>query len=550
MTTLRFCLFLSIFFSWTQALADTIQMKIEHQYLNFPIAHQQEHAKMTFGTEEEGSFWSVVVRLAPEEPDYWVFYDVSHLHGQTLTIDYQGDARGLQQIYQADQIEGQNSLYKEENRPQFHFTTKRGWINDPNGLIFYQGEYHLFYQHNPMEREWENMHWGHAVSKDLVHWEELPTALYPDETGTMFSGSAVIDYENIAGFNQGNTPAMIAFYTAMTPDRQVQCMAYSLDKGRTWTKYDKNPLIDSKEKWNSVDTRDPKVFWYPDGSSGHWVMVLNERDGHSIYTSDDLKDWTYSSHVTGFWECPELFELAVDGQQDNKKWVMYGASGTYMIGNFDGKVFTPENGKFLYTTGAIYAAQTFSNVPDSDGRRIQIGWGRIQQKDMPFNGMMLLPTELTLRQTQNGPRLFSQPVAELSQLFQRKEHHEELTSEDATAVIQPYSQHDRLRIKATLHLSHATDAGLSLFSQQLVRYDLNANTLGGMFYSPEDPTSMDVSLDIYVDRTSVEVFVDGGRYSYSLERQEATDPQQGYRFWGNDIRVKDLEIFEVKSIWP
>lgn len=170
---------------------------------------------------------------------------------------------------------------------------------------------------------------------------------------------------------RGRRPPWWQVYTAAGPDKQVQCIAYSLDNGYTFTKYEKNPVIDSKAKWNSVDTRDPKVFWYE--PSKHWVMVLNERDGHSIYTSADLKDWTYRSHVTGFWECPELFELPVDGDKNHTKWVMYGASGTYMLGSFDGKVFTPESGKHCYTTGSIYAGQTINNIPATDGRRIQIG---------------------------------------------------------------------------------------------------------------------------------------------------------------------------------
>ena len=294
--------------------AGEIKIKIDKRYLNIPVSHKEDRHKMTFEVKGQPAL-SVVIRLAHDEADYWVFKDVSNLKGKTLTISYEGNEKGLSNIYQDDNIKGEDNLYKENNRPQFHFTTQRGWINDPNGLVYYDGEYHLFYQHNPFEREWENMHWGHAVSKDLVHWEELTDALYPDHLGGMFSGSAVIDYGNTAGYNKGDTPAMIVAYTATGLDKQVQCIAYSLDKGRTFTKYTNNPVIDSKHIWNSHDTRDPKIFWYNPGS--HWVMVLNERDGHSIYTSADLKIWKYESHVTGFWECPELFELSVDGNSNN-----------------------------------------------------------------------------------------------------------------------------------------------------------------------------------------------------------------------------------------
>lgn len=535
------CVFL---FAGLSLSAEEIKIKIDKQYLNLPVSHDQDRSKMTFKVDGEPDL-SVVIRLAAGNADYWVFKDVSHLKGKTLTISYDGNSEGLNKIFQDDVIVGQDNLYKEKNRPQFHFTTRRGWINDPNGLIYYDGEYHLFYQHNPYEREWENMHWGHAVSKDLVHWEELPSALYPDHLGGMFSGSGVMDYDNTAGYNKGKTPAMIAIYTAAGADKQVQCIAYSLDKGRTFTKYEANPVIDSRHIWNSKDTRDPKVFWYTPGK--HWVMVLNERDGHSIYTSSNLKDWKYESHVTGFWECPELFELPVDGNPNNTKWVMYGASGTYMLGSFDGKVFTPEKGKYQYTTGAIYAAQTFTNMPDS--RRIQVGWGRISHPEMPFNGMMLLPTELTLRTTKDGPRLFNLPVKETETLFTPVRDWQNLTSDKANDLLKEFYNTDCLRIKTTIKLSHATDAGFNLFGQRIVGYDMNSNTINGVFYSPEDMTSMELSADIYIDRTSIEVFIDDGAYSYSMERKPDTNNKEGFHFWGNNIEVKDLQVFSVKSVW-
>jgi fructan beta-fructosidase len=535
------CVFL---FAGLSLSAEEIKIKIDKQYLNLPVSHDQDRSKMTFKVDGEPDL-SVVIRLAAGNADYWVFKDVSHLKGKTLTISYDGNSEGLNKIFQDDVIVGQDNLYKEKNRPQFHFTTRRGWINDPNGLIYYDGEYHLFYQHNPYEREWENMHWGHAVSKDLVHWEELPSALYPDHLGGMFSGSAVMDYDNTAGYNKGKTPAMIAIYTAAGADKQVQCIAYSLDKGRTFTKYEANPVIDSRHIWNSKNTRDPKVFWYTPGK--HWVMVLNERDGHSIYTSSNLKDWKYESHVTGFWECPELFELPVDGNPNNTKWVMYGASGTYMLGSFDGKVFTPEKGKYQYTTGAIYAAQTFTNMPDS--RRIQVGWGRISHPEMPFNGMMLLPTELTLRTTKDGPRLFNLPVKETETLFTPVRDWQNLTSDKANDLLKEFYNTDCLRIKTTIKLSHATDAGFNLFGQRIVGYDMNSNTINGVFYSPEDMTSMELSADIYIDRTSIEVFIDDGAYSYSMERKPDTNNKEGFHFWGNNIEVKDLQVFSVKSVW-
>lgn len=526
--------------------AQDMTLKITKKYLNLPVSHQVDRAAMTFdvGGKQEREF---NIRLASDNPDYWVFCDMSKFKNKEIQISYNGDKAGLSKIYQADEIAGQDSMYKETNRPQIHYTQKRGWNNDPNGLLFYEGEYHLFYQHNPYEREWENMHWGHAVSKDLIHWEELPEALFPDEHGTMFSGSAVIDYENTSGFGTGKTPPMVAIYTAASSDKQVQCIAYSLDKGRSWTKYQGNPVIDSKAKWNSQDTRDPKVFWHK--PTNKWVQALNERDGHSIYTSDNLKDWTYESHVTGFWECPELFELAIDGDKNNTKWVMYGASGTYMIGSFDGKKFTPEAGKYYYNTGSIYAAQTFTNIPESDGRRIQIGWGRISHPGMPFNGMMLLPTELSLRTTKDGVRMFSVPVKEFDTLQTKVNQWSSLTTDKANELLQSYNNNGSLRIRTTLKLSHATSAGFNLFGQSLLDYDMNSNRVNGVFYSPEDMTSMEITADIILDRTSVEVFIDGGAYSYSMERKPNMDNKEGFHFWGNNIEIKNLELYTLGSIW-
>lgn len=527
-------------------LADDISIKVSKKYLNFPISHKESRKKMTFEAKGQPDL-SVVIRLTADEPEYWVFKDVSHLKGKTLKISFDGDKAPLEKIYQSDEIAGQETLYKEKNRPQFHFTTRRGWINDPNGLIYLDGEYHLFYQHNPFERDWENMHWGHAVSKDLIHWTELPVALFPDHLGTIFSGSAVIDYQNTAGFNKGDTPAMVAIFTYNNDDRQTQGIAYSLDKGRTFTKYEGNPVIDSKEKWDSRDTRDPKVFWY--APNKEWVMVLNERDGHSIYTSANLKEWIYRSHITGFWECPELFELPVDGDKNNTRWVMYGASGTYMTGTFDGRTFTPESGKHCYSSGCIYAAQTYNNLPDSDGRRIQLGWGRVTNPGMPFNGIMMLPTELKLRTTKDGIRLTSNPIQETEQLFHSQGRWQELPQDQATEKMKAYNESDLLRIKTTLKLSHATDARLSLFGQNIIDYDMNGNMLNGRFYSPQDPTSMELTADIYIDRTTIEVFIDGGIYSYSMERRPDMNNKEGFRFHGNRITVKNLEVFSADSIW-
>ncbi len=516
------------------------------RYLNLPVSHSVDRGVMDLSVGD-GVVRQFNIRLAADKPDYWVFADISAFRGKTVTLKW--DGAGLDAIFQADTIVGQNALYAESNRPQVHFTARRGWINDPNGLIWYEGQYHLFYQHNPYERDWENMHWGHAVSDDLLHWRELPLALYPDANGTAFSGTAVIDYDNTSGFGTKGRPAMVAAYTGASSAKQVQCIAYSLDKGTTWNKYAGNPVVDSKAKWNSQDTRDPKVFWY--APKGHWVMVLNERDGHSIYTSADLKKWDYRSHTTGFWECPELFELPVDGDKGNTLWVMYGASGTYMLGDFDGVAFTPRYGKYVFQTGTAYAAQTFNNIPASDGRRIQMAWSRVNHKDMPFNGMMLLPTELTLRTTKDGVRLFSAPVKEVETLYSESFTGRQLTSEAATEMLARAASWDCVRIKARFRMWSANDrsAEVTLDGERVFKYNMNFTTVNDHFYSPRDMTSMEIEADIIADRTTVEVFVDGGAYSYSFQRRTPWVGANVFRFDGDNVKVLELEVHRLKSVW-
>ena len=523
-----------------------LSLTVNKKYLNLPVSNKEDQSKMSFFVDGKHEL-DFVIRLATIDPDYWVFYDMSKYAGRELKIYFAGNPAGLSKIYQDDLISGNDSLYRESNRPQIHFTSLRGWNNDPNGLVFYEGEYHLFYQHNPFEREWQNMCWGHAVSKDLIHWEELPLALVPDSLGTMFSGSAVVDYENTSGFGTEGIPPMVAIYTVDSPDNERQCIAYSLDRGRTFTKYSGNPVIDSKERWKTKDLRDPHVFWYK--PEKFWVMVLYEKDGNSIYTSSNLKDWEYQSHTAGFFECPQLFELPVDGNSKNKKWVMYGASGTYMNGSFNGKIFTPESGKYYYGNGALYAAQTYNNIPDSDGRRIQIGWGRITHPGMPFKNMMLLPTELTLRTTKEGIRMYSTPVKEIEMLQENEMVWSNLDAVKASEALQEFNKSIACRIKTKIKLSHPTDAGLSLDGQQIFRYDMNYNQINGLFYSPEGRTSMEISADIIIDRTSVEVFVDDGAFSYAIERKAIPGNRDGFKFFGRDLKLKELKVCSFKSIW-
>ena len=522
---------------------------IDKRYLNLPVVENGDRHLLSFRLGSQ-LLTKCDIRLARagEEPKYWMFYDVQAYQGKTLTLVYEGEAGCLEGITQSDEWKGQENVYTEAYRPQFHFSTRRGWINDPNGLVYYDGEYHLFYQHNPFGVEWGNLNWGHAVSRDLVHWEELPEALQMDADGEMYSGSAVVDYNNVSGLGSRENPAMLAFYTLQARHGQVQCLAYSLDKGRTWTKYAKNPIIDTAMKGGTWHNRDPKVFWYAPGR--HWVMVLHEKDGHSIYNSTNLTDWTWTSHTPGFWECPELFELPVDGDPNHTKWVMSGASGTYMIGSFDGKRFTPEAGKYYYATGYLYAPQTINNIPAKDGRRIQISWASIRHQDMPFTGMMLMPVELKLVTTKDGIRLTALPVKEVEQLLTPVFKADSLTMDEANEKLKGIATDGKgLCVKATIRLTHPTNAGLELDGHRILDYDMNFNRINGIPYSPDDFTSLRLSFDLYIDRNSIEAFFDGGRYSFTNDRK-APKGERRLKFWSlEDLAVESLEVYTVDSIW-
>ena len=346
--------------------------------------------------------------------------DVAAFRGKKATIkaDRLPETHaGWQAIDQSDEIKGAATLYQEPLRPQFHFSPRRGWTNDPNGLVFYKGEYHLFFQHNPYGWSWGNMHWGHAVSKDLIHWQELPVALYPDEHGTMYSGSAVVDWNNTAGLQKGPEKTLVCIFTAAGTSGFgypkcpfSQGIAYSNDCGRSWTKYANNPVLPHV----AGDNRDPKVIWYAPGKK--WIMALFlDGNGFALFSSNNLKQWERMSDVTvpGCGECPEFFEIALNGDKRNTKWVFYGGNGFYLVGKFDGKTFTPESGPHPMQQGNCwYASQTYTDMAQEDGRRILIPWGQIGFPGMPFNQMMGLPVELTLRSTRYGPRLFANPAKE------------------------------------------------------------------------------------------------------------------------------------------
>jgi sucrose-6-phosphate hydrolase SacC (GH32 family) len=553
-----------IILSFQLCAQKALQIEIKNDYLNLPVSYEEGDGvslELVVGGKVQRY---LDIYLPDKDPDFWVFIDIRQWKGESAMLrTAEGvEKKGLSLVYQSDEREYMKNLYREEHRPQLHFSTVRGWINDPNGLVYYDGEYHLFFQHYPYGYYWGQPHWGHAVSTDLVHWEQLPDALYKHEHAGIFSGSSVIDYKNTSGLKSGENDVMVAIYsTTMMLDGRLgstQNLAYSNDRGRTFTDYEHNPAIgDRFEVLGTHNARDPKVFWHE--NTGKWVMVVYERIGHSIFTSDNLKEWEYQSHTETFWECPELFELPVDDNPENTRWVMYGVSGDYLIGSFDGKKFNPELGMFNYLQGKFFAAQTFTNVPASDGRRIQVGyceipgWVDIPESNPPFNGLISFPTELSLRTTANGIRMFNEPVEEIKSLHKKTHVFENLNLEEANEALRQV-RGELLHVKCEIENENAV---LYYTLKPNVFYynrDVDEAESFVFKYLPELGSNT-MHYECIVDRTSLEVFVDHGRFTMVLPRK-LNPEKQGLRFDAgdggqeiNDLFIKKLEVYEMKSIW-
>ena len=543
-----------IFIVVTILAQDQVVLKMDFQidarYLNLPVKNEQQTQRVCL-TVAGKIIREFDLQLAESKPDFWVFIDLQDHKGSIAKIQLETPSKGLDLIYLSDAFAGADSLYQESLRPQFHFTSQRGWNNDPNGLVWHNGEYHLYYQHNPFGWSWGNMHWGHAVSPDLIHWKELPTALKPPTYQDMaFSGSAVVDKQNTSGFSKDGIVPLVA---AFTSTGRGECISYSLDNGRTFTEYENNPVLKHVG-------RDPKVFWYEPGE--HWVMVVYDEKKKvyedvqydertlQIYTSSDFKKWEYQSENRDFFECPELFELEVDGDPKNTKWIMYGGNGQYLIGGFDGKVFIPETPRYELHHGNFYASQTYNNTPD--GRRIQIGWGSgIESRGMPFNQLMLFPTELTLSSCDDGLRMLPKPIREIELLHKKKhEWRNVLLSKDnefSTGIKQ-----DILHIVAEFEILDNFVFGLVINGFE-IKYDAQNYQLNKIFMRPIDNQ---IKLEILVDRTCIEIFGNDGRV-YIPKAHVATEDQLDIKTlidtpgWQGQKRslLKHLVVYELESIW-
>lgn len=514
---------------------------IRAPYLLIPI--QNGARKCTVILEVEGRpVRRYDAELAPnaDSIDWYAFLTVEEYQGQpaTLKVDRATEA-GFQLIQPSQTIPGSERWYSEPLRPQFHFSQKVGWNNDPNGMVYFQGEWHLYFQHNPVGWNWGNMTWGHAVSRDLVHWEQLPDALFPKTMarGDCFSGSAIVDVANSAGFRSGKEDVLVAF---LTDTGAGEALAYSLDRGRTFTWYEGNPVVTHKG-------RDPKVIWYEPGR--HWVMAVYDEHpefGQNIafYTSQDLKTWQEQSHLPGFFECPEILSLPVDGNEANTKWVVFAADAKYVIGSFDGKRFTPEHeGKHQVHYGDYYASQVFNQAPG--GRRIQIGWARIPMPGMPFNQTFSFPHELTLRSTPRGVRLFAEPVREIDRLHRTRHARQDLTLRPDVPVDVPVGS-DLLDLRVEFELGNASQVGLA-FGDERVAYDVKTESVRGAKVFSQNGR---IVLQVLVDRPMIEICGNRGE-AYITAKREHHDAFDHVAFFAadGDARIVRCEIYELASIW-
>lgn len=496
------------------------------------------------------------------------------------------------------------SAYSEKHRPLFHFSPDSMWMNDPNGMVYYKGEYHLFYQYYPHGNVWGPMHWGHAISNDMVHWQHLPIALYPDSLGYIFSGSAVIDWQNTSGFGSKQKPPMVAIFThhdvqverSGGQDFQHQSIAYSLDKGRSWTKYYGNPVIKNP---GIRDFRDPKVIWYEKGSM--WIMVFAAGDRVMFYTSPDLKNWKKESEFGtetgahgGVWECPDLFPLEFENEE---KWVLLvsinpggpngGSATQYFVGEFDGTVFHNENPGtdplWLDYGKDNYAGVTWSDIPAEDGRRLFIGWMSNWQyaQKVPterWRSAMTLPRELVLSNEKNHFEVKSIPVKELVNIRDHTLVLEERMiygmneikrkSDDLNGLMEL-----KLRFKIPDGPFHppVSEFGVIFRNESGQKLAIGYNAISGEVFCDRSKSGLtgfsdnfsgthtmpyslmdsgEISLHLYLDKSSMELFIDGGK-RVMTEIFFPDEELTSIFLYANDgtVELSGGIVYQLKSIW-
>ena len=554
------------------------------KYLLLPVQDDAPEAKVGVisGNTQVGVMANV--RLARERVDYYVPFSLAGFEGKDVKIDIQGmpaEAVCWKNMKLSDTFDLSN---KEKHRPLYHHTPAYGWMNDPNGMFYKDGVWHLCFQHNPYGSVWGNLSWGHSTSTDLVHWKYEGDPVMPDAWGLIFSGSAVVDKDNTAGFGRD---AIVAFYTSAKPtpwgDNQMQCMAYSTDGGKTFTKYENNPVLTSTER----DFRDPKVFWYAPGK--HWVMMLAVGQEMQIYSSANLKDWKYESSFGakqgahgGVWECPDLVELPVEGTKE-KRWVLicninpggpFGGSATqYFVGTFDGKKFTnqyPTKTKWMDYGKDHYATVTFSNAPG--GRCVAMGWMSNWQyaaivPTKQYRSANTIARDLSLYRQGGDLLLRCAPSKEIEAARQAKNSLKKFDVKDAYSIENLLDGNEgayeiELEIKnngaekMVFTLQNAKGESVLMYYDVATRqFVMDRSDSGETSFSRDFPAMTvapapdvnDVKLRLFVDRSSIEAFGDGGKFVMT-NLVFPSEPYNSMKFESvrGSFTVKEMNVYKLK----
>ena len=526
-----------------------VSLDVTEDYLLLPIQDDAPEGKICVVKDNEQKGTLMNVRLARERVDSYVPFALSAYKGQHISIEIQGVPETAL-CWKELKLSGSfDMVNKESFRPVYHHTPAYGWMNDPNGMFYKDGVYHLYFQYNPYGSVWGNMHWGHSTSTDLMHWKFEGCAIVPDAWGAIFSGSCVVDHENTAGFGK---EAVVAFYTSAksTPwgDIQMQSMAYSLDNGKTFTKYEGNPILTSSEK----DFRDPKVFWYAPGK--HWVMILAVGQHMEIYSSVNLKEWKKESEFGamqgahgGVWECPDLVEIPVEGTRE-KKWVLIcnlnpggpfgGSAAQYFVGSFDGKKFvneSPTQTKWMDWGKDNYATVTWNNAPD--GRRIALGWMSNWQyaNNVPtrqYRSANTLARDLTLYREGQELYLKSTPSVEVKKARGKKVSIPSFKVSEKHEMVNLFEEKQgAYEVEIVIQNAGASKIAFCLLNDKgekvSMYYDLNRKQFvmdrsesGTVDFSKDFPAvtvapvnvDKELTLRLFVDRSSIEAFGEDGKF--------------------------------------
>lgn len=561
-----------------------VSLDVTEDYLLLPIQDDAPEGKICVVKDNEQKGTLMNVRLARERVDSYVPFVLSAYKGQHISIEIQGvpeTALCWKELKLSGSFDMAN---KESFRPVYHHTPAYGWMNDPNGMFYKDGVYHLYFQYNPYGSVWGNMHWGHSTSTDLMHWKFEGCAIVPDAWGAIFSGSCVVDHENTAGFGK---EAVVAFYTSAksTPwgDIQMQSMAYSLDNGKTFTKYEGNPILTSSEK----DFRDPKVFWYAPGK--HWVMILAVGQHMEIYSSVNLKEWKKESEFGamqgahgGVWECPDLVEIPVEGTRE-KKWVLIcnlnpggpfgGSAAQYFVGSFDGKKFvneSPTQTKWMDWGKDNYATVTWNNAPD--GRCIALGWMSNWQyaNNVPtrqYRSANTLARDLTLYREGQELYLKSTPSVEVKKARGKKVSIPSFKVSEKHEMVNLFEEKQgAYEVEIVIQNAGASKIAFSLLNDKgekvSMYYDLNRKQFvmdrsesGKVDFSKDFPAvtvapvnvDKELTLRLFVDRSSIEAFGEDGKFVMT----NLVFPSQPYvkmcfEADKNGYAVKSLNVYKLQ----